>query len=97
MKAVETGIKYEGYLRQQIQEIEKMKKAASRTIPFSTDYHSIPGLSKEMVEKLSRIHPATLGQASRIPGVTPAALSILHIYLELNSKRNQPTAVNLQR
>jgi tRNA uridine 5-carboxymethylaminomethyl modification enzyme len=96
MKAVETGIKYEGYLRQQIQEIEKMKKAASRTIPFSTDYHSIPGLSKEMVEKLSRIHPATLGQASRIPGVTPAALSILHIYLELNSKRNQPTAVNFQ-
>lgn len=97
MKAVETGIKYEGYLRQQMQEIEKMKKAASRLIPASTDYHLIPGLSREMVEKLSRIHPATLGQASRIPGVTPAALSILHIYLELNSRRSQSPGVTSQR
>jgi tRNA uridine 5-carboxymethylaminomethyl modification enzyme len=86
-KGVETAIKYEGYLRQQTAEIEKMKKAESRRIPEDFEYHSIPGLSREMIEKFSRIRPTTLGQASRIPGVTPAALSILHIYLELASRK----------
>jgi tRNA uridine 5-carboxymethylaminomethyl modification enzyme len=91
-KTVETAIKYEGYLRQQIQEIEKMKKAESRAIPQLLEYHTIPGLSREMVEKLSRIQPATIGQASRIPGVTPAALSILHIYLDMSARRRLDTA-----
>jgi tRNA uridine 5-carboxymethylaminomethyl modification enzyme len=91
-KTVETAIKYEGYLRQQIQEIEKMKKAESRAIPQLLEYHTIPGLSHEMVEKLSRIQPATIGQASRIPGVTPAALSILHIYLDMSARRRLDTA-----
>jgi tRNA uridine 5-carboxymethylaminomethyl modification enzyme len=86
-KAVETAIKYEGYLRQQIHEIEKMKKAESRTIPADFKYHAIPGLSREMVEKFSRVRPATIGQAGRIPGVTPAALSILHIYLEMRTQK----------
>ncbi|HEX2521388.1 MAG TPA: hypothetical protein VHP35_04620, partial [Terriglobia bacterium] len=54
--------------------------------------HTIPGLSREMVEKLSRIQPATIGQASRIPGVTPAALSILHIYLDMSARRRLETA-----
>lgn len=88
-KAVETALKYEGYLRQQAQEIEKMRKAGSRSIPLQFEYQAIPGLSREIVEKLSRIRPATLGQASRIPGVTPAALSILHIYLEMGTQREK--------
>jgi tRNA uridine 5-carboxymethylaminomethyl modification enzyme len=88
-KAVETAIKYEGYLKQQTNEIEKMRKAESRRIPLDFEYHAIPGLSREMIEKLSRIRPTTIGQASRIPGVTPAALSILHIHLEMNSNREK--------
>jgi tRNA uridine 5-carboxymethylaminomethyl modification enzyme len=92
MKSVETAIKYEGYLKQQDLEIEKMRKAESRHIPVSFDYHKIPGLSREMVEKLSRVRPSSIGQASRIPGVTPAALSIIHIYLELNAEQRQQTA-----
>ena len=89
MKAVETAIKYEGYLKQQTNEIDKMRKAESRRIPLDFEYHAIPGLSREMIEKLSRVRPTTIGQASRIPGVTPAALSILHIQLEMNSNREK--------
>jgi len=92
IKSVETAIKYEGYLRQQVSEIEKMKKAESRTIPAQFEYQNIPGLSREIVEKLSRIRPSTLGQAGRIPGVTPAALSIIHIYLEVESQKRAKTA-----
>jgi len=91
IKSVETTIKYEGYLRQQTMEIEKMKKSGSKSIPGHFDYN-IPGLSREMVEKFSRVRPGTLGQASRIPGVTPAALSILQIYLEIDSQRKSKTA-----
>jgi tRNA uridine 5-carboxymethylaminomethyl modification enzyme len=92
IKSVETAIKYEGYLRQQTTEIEKMKKASSRIIPDHFDYRNIPGLSREMVEKFTRVRPGTLGQASRIPGVTPAALSIIQIYLELDSQKRSKTA-----
>ena len=88
-KAVETSIKYEGYLKQQTTEIEKMRKAESRKIPLEFEYHAIPGLSREMIEKFSRVRPTTIGQASRIPGVTPAALSILHIHLEMGSNRER--------
>jgi tRNA uridine 5-carboxymethylaminomethyl modification enzyme len=88
-KAVETAVKYEGYLKQQTNEIEKMRKAESRSIPLDFEYHAIPGLSREMIEKLSRVRPTTIGQASRIPGVTPAALSILHVQLEMSSNREK--------
>jgi tRNA uridine 5-carboxymethylaminomethyl modification enzyme len=88
-KAVETSIKYEGYLKQQTTEIEKMRKAESRRIPLEFEYQAIPGLSREMIEKFSRVRPTTIGQASRIPGVTPAALSILHIHLEMASNRER--------
>jgi tRNA uridine 5-carboxymethylaminomethyl modification enzyme len=89
MKTVETSIKYEGYLKQQTNEIEKMRKAESRRIPLEFEYQAIPGLSREMIEKFSRVRPTTIGQASRIPGVTPAALSILHIHLEMASNRER--------
>lgn len=86
--SVETEIKYEGYLKQQLVEVEKVKRAESRKIPFDLDYKRIAGLSREMVEKLTQVKPMTIGQAGRIPGVTPAALTIIHIQLEIN-KRNK--------
>lgn len=87
IRSVETSIKYAGYLRLQEMEIEKMRRAETRTIPEEFEYRGIPGLSRETVETLTKIRPRTLGQASRIPGITPAALSVIHIYLELATKK----------
>ena len=63
-----------------------MKKAESRHIPAWFEYQGVPGLSREMVEKLTRVRPRTLGQASRIPGVTPAAVSIINVYVEMRQR-----------
>ena len=79
LKAVETEIKYAGYLDQQRRSIEKLKAAETRAIPADFEYQGVSGLSREMQEKLSRVRPGTIGQASRIPGVTPAALTILSV------------------
>ncbi len=87
MKTVETEIKYSGYLDQQRRSMEKMKKAERRAIPAWFDYNSISGLSTEMKQVLSRVRPQTLGQASRIAGVTPAAVSLIHVYIEIQGKR----------
>ena len=91
LRSVETEIKYEGYLRQQRAEIEKVRRASARVLPADFEYGNISGLSREVVEKLSRIRPVTIGQASRIPGVTPAALTIIHIHLELNRRKREAT------
>ncbi len=87
--SVETAIKYEGYLKQQQRQIERLCKAESRTLPDDLDYAEMPGLSAEIVEKLSRIRPRTLGQAGRIPGVTPAALALILMRLELRRRRTK--------
>jgi tRNA uridine 5-carboxymethylaminomethyl modification enzyme len=87
LKSVETEIKYAGYLDQQRKAIDKLKKAEQRAIPASFEYAGISGLSREMQETLARVRPQTLGQASRIPGVTPAAVSLLHVHLEVGEKR----------
>jgi|KBSSwiStaDraftv2_1062776.scaffolds.fasta_scaffold13870_3 tRNA uridine 5-carboxymethylaminomethyl modification enzyme len=88
LKSVETEIKYEGYLRQQDKAIERLKKSEQRNIPDWFDYRAVSGLSREMQEKLSKIKPRTIGQASRIPGVTPAAVSLVNIFIEIQAKRN---------
>ena len=88
LKSVETEIKYSGYLDQQKKSIEKLKRAEERAIPQWFDYSSVSGLSREMQEKLIRVRPATIGQASRIPGVTPAALSLINVYIEIQAKRS---------
>ena len=82
-KSIETEIKYEGYLVQQLRQIQRLKHVESRRIPEGFSYGEIPGLSREVVEKMERVRPTTLGQASRIPGVTPAAISIVNVYLNL--------------
>jgi tRNA uridine 5-carboxymethylaminomethyl modification enzyme len=87
LKSVETEIKYAGYLDQQRKAIDKLKKAEQRSIPAGFEYAGISGLSREMQETLARVRPQTLGQASRIPGVTPAAVSLLHVHLEVGEKR----------
>ncbi len=89
LKSVETEIKYEGYLQQQQRAIERLKKAEQRTIPAWFDYRSVSGLSREMQEKLLKIRPRTLGHASCIPGVTPAAVSLVNVYIEIQAKRRQ--------
>ncbi len=86
-RRVETGFKYEGYLLQQERQMERMKRAESRRIPDGFDYHRISGLSREVVEKLTRVRPITLGQASRIPGITPAAVSLVNVYIEILQRR----------
>ena len=83
LKALETEIKYEGYLVQQQRHIDQLKKAEGRKIPAAFAFRDLPGLSREVVEKLERVRPLTLGQAGRIPGITPAALSVLNVYLDL--------------
>jgi tRNA uridine 5-carboxymethylaminomethyl modification enzyme len=87
LKSVETEIKYAGYLDQQRKAIEKLKRAEEHTIPAWFDYKGLSGLSHEIQEKLTRIRPQTLGQASRIPGVTPAALSLLNVLIEVEGRR----------
>jgi tRNA uridine 5-carboxymethylaminomethyl modification enzyme len=86
MKTVETEIKYAGYLDQQRRSMEKMRRAEKRAIPGWFDYSAISGLSSEMKQTLSRVRPQTLGQASRIAGVTPAAVSLIHVYIEIQGR-----------
>ena len=92
LKSIETEIKYAGYLQQQQRSIERLKRAEERNIPEWFDYSQVSGLSREMNEKLTRVRPRTLGHASRIPGVTPAAVSLINVYIEIQAKRMQETA-----
>jgi tRNA uridine 5-carboxymethylaminomethyl modification enzyme len=85
-RAVETEIKFAGYLDQQKKAIDKLKAAESVAIPDWLEYSAISGLSREMREKLERVRPGTIGQASRIPGVTPAALSLVHVSIRLQAQ-----------
>jgi tRNA uridine 5-carboxymethylaminomethyl modification enzyme len=87
LKSVETEIKYSGYLDQQSKAIERLKRSEQRLIPEWFDYAAVSGLSREMNEKLTRVRPHTLGQASRIPGVTPAAVSLINVYIEIQARR----------
>jgi len=79
--SVETEFKYEGYLRRQIASAERQRRQEHKAIPVTFTYIGIPGLSREMVERLTAVRPATLGQAARIPGVTPAAVAVISAYL----------------
>jgi len=84
-RAVETEIKFAGYLEQQKKSIEKLKAAESVRIPDWLEYSAISGLSREMRETLERVRPITIGQASRLPGVTPAALGLVHVSIRLQA------------
>ncbi len=83
----EVQVKYEGYIRRELSEVERQKKLEERTLPEDIDYGAITGLRIEAVEKLSKIRPRNLGQASRISGVNPADVSVLMIYLASKSRK----------
>jgi len=86
LKTVETSIKFAGYLAQQQRSMASLRRDEARAIPAWFDYRACSGLSREMVEKLDRIRPLTLGQASRISGVTPAACSLIQVFLEIQAR-----------
>ncbi|HZO51903.1 MAG TPA: tRNA uridine-5-carboxymethylaminomethyl(34) synthesis enzyme MnmG [Bryobacteraceae bacterium] len=83
LTTVETELKYAGYIAQQERQIERLRGAEGRLIPDSFEFRGIPGLSREISDKLIAVRPGTLGQAGRIPGVTPAAVAILDCYLSV--------------
>jgi tRNA uridine 5-carboxymethylaminomethyl modification enzyme len=87
LKTVETTIKFAGYLAQQQRSMARLRADEARAIPSWFDYRACSGLSREMVEKLDRVRPLTLGQASRISGVTPAACSLIQVFLEIQARR----------
>jgi tRNA uridine 5-carboxymethylaminomethyl modification enzyme len=79
---VEVEIKYSGYVERQLEAVERFKKMEEARLPEGLDYSSVKGLSREVREKLERVRPRSLGQASRIVGVTPAAISILSVHIK---------------
>ena len=92
--AIEARIKYRGYVAQQLREVERISRDANRSIPTAFDFSNVPGLSREIVEKLSRVRPRTLGHAGRISGVTPAAISILRVYVGRSGASRGAVPVN---
>jgi tRNA uridine 5-carboxymethylaminomethyl modification enzyme len=88
IRHVEYEVKYEGYLKKQEKEIARIAKIEGEKIPKSTNYRKIPGLTREVIEKLEEIQPQTIGEAKKIPGITPAATLNLHIYLSMQKRRS---------
>ena len=88
LEAIELEIKYEGYIKRQLQQIQKSQRLEHRRIPEHFDYDGIPGFSIEVREKLKRVRPDSIGQASRISGVTPAAISLLMVAVEKQTRRD---------
>jgi tRNA uridine 5-carboxymethylaminomethyl modification enzyme len=82
LTSVETAVKYEGYLLRQQQAVSRAQRAEKRQIPREFPFSRVPGLSREMVQRFSEAQPETLGQAQRIPGVTPAAVAVVGAYLD---------------
>ena len=91
-EGAEIDIKYSGYLQRQQQQIDQVKRQSQRKLPVDLNYADIGTLSREAREKLSAVQPTTLGQASRIPGVSQADTTALLMWLELRQRRNLATA-----
>ncbi|HVN88182.1 MAG TPA: tRNA uridine-5-carboxymethylaminomethyl(34) synthesis enzyme MnmG [Candidatus Binataceae bacterium] len=88
---LETEVKYEGYVRRQAESIERFRRMEDSLIPESLDFAEVTGLSTEVRERLSRVRPRSLGQAARMPGITPAAVSLLAIHLRSTRSRSIPS------
>ena len=85
---LETEIKYEGYVRRQADAVERFARLEDTTIPDWVDFKGVMGLSTEVCERLSAVRPRSLGQAARMPGITPAAISILAVHIKSRRERN---------
>jgi tRNA uridine 5-carboxymethylaminomethyl modification enzyme len=81
-QAIEISVKYDGYIKRQLQQVSRFGKLEEKKIPLDFRYDGVPGFSREVLEKLKRVRPVSIGQASRISGVTPAAVSLLLVALE---------------
>jgi tRNA uridine 5-carboxymethylaminomethyl modification enzyme len=81
ISSVETTVKYDGYLKQEEARAERARRDERRRIPSDFPFARVPGLSREVVQRLLQVRPETLGQASRVPGVTPAAIAVLGVFL----------------
>jgi tRNA uridine 5-carboxymethylaminomethyl modification enzyme len=93
LASVETEVKYAGYLRRQASEIERARRDERRLIPSDFPFERVPGLSREIIQRLTQVRPDTLGHALRIPGVTPAAVAVLAAWVGRLSPVSQDTAV----
>ena len=91
---LETEVKYEGYVRRQTEAIERAKRLEDAAIPDSLDFHAVAGLSTEACERLAALRPRSLGQAARMPGITPAAVSILAVHLHARASRTGHSTQN---
>ena len=87
MRYAEAGAKYEGYLRRQEKEIKKRRRMDQVKLPENIDFSKVPGLTREAVEKLLKSRPRTIGQAKEIPGMTPAAVVSLGLYIQAQKRR----------
>ncbi len=87
---LEIEVKYEGYVRRQAEAVERFRRLDQTLIPAWIDYMTVPGLSTEVRERLARVKPHSLGQASRMPGITPAAISLLAVYLKGAGRSDRP-------
>jgi len=87
LDSVQTEIRYEGYIAQQRRDVDRIQTLEQRQIPSDLNYRAVAGLSREMAERLSRVRPMSLGQAARIPGITPVAVSMLNIHLTLRANK----------
>ncbi|MBA5872514.1 MAG: tRNA uridine-5-carboxymethylaminomethyl(34) synthesis enzyme MnmG [Nitrospira sp. CR2.1] len=88
VEAIQLEVKYEGYIKRQLQQIQRSQKFEHRAIPAEFDYDSVSGFSSEVREKFKRVRPASVGQASRISGVTPAAISLLLVAIERSRRQS---------
>jgi tRNA uridine 5-carboxymethylaminomethyl modification enzyme len=94
-QAIEITIKYDGYIKRQLQQISRFEKLEEKKIHPGFDYDRVSGFSREVLEKLKRVRPASIGQASRISGVTPAAISLLLVALERDRRQqSQPPSIS---
>ena len=94
ISSVETVVKYEGYLKQEASRVARSSRQERRRIPGDFAFTRVPGLSREAVHRLSQVRPETLGQASRIPGITPAAVAVLGAFLgRLSAERPADSAM----
>jgi tRNA uridine 5-carboxymethylaminomethyl modification enzyme len=94
LMSVETAVKYEGYLRRQELEVARRRRLEDRCIPEGFSYTGVPGLSREVVQRLTEVRPSTFGQASRVPGVTPAAIAVISAYVGRSSRSATPVGAD---
>ena len=97
IRHVESEIKYEGYIQKQTKEIARILKIGKEKIPAWIDFKTVPGFSREVVEKLKKFNPKTIEEAKKIPGITPAAIMNLHVFIQLKKKHKKTSGSDIRK